>query len=533
VRDATGEVYRIAGIAEDITERKRVEQQLSANAAALVRSNAEISRINAFLDSIVENIPDMLFVKDAETLRFERINRAGEELLGAHRDALLGKTDYELFPREEADFFVAKDREVLSSKKLLDIPEEIIQTKQGERVLHTKKIPIADEQGGLRYLLGISEDITTRKRAEEALREREEQLHRAVVEAPFPMMIHAEDGEVRLISRAWTDLSGYRLEEIPTVTRWTELAYGQRKELVDQDIERLYGLGERVDEGEYEIKTNRGDSRTWHFSSAPLGTLPDGRRMVISMAMDVTERKQAKEALAEHGRELARSNAELEQFAYVASHDLQEPLRMVASYVQLLQRRYKGRLDADADEFIRFAVDGATRMQRLINDLLAYSQVGTTGKRFAPTACDDVLDEVLANMATTIGEVGATVVREKLPTVPADRTQLVQLFQNLIGNAVKFRSDEPPTVHVSACKRGTDWVFAVRDNGVGIDERHRERIFAIFQRLHGRAEYPGMGIGLALCRKIVERHKGRIWVESHVGKGSVFCFTIPQHAGAS
>jgi PAS domain S-box-containing protein len=414
----------------------------------------------------------------------------------------------------------------------LDIPEEVVKTKHGERILHTKKIPIQDEHGTPKYLLGISEDITARKRAEEALKEREEQLHRAVVEAPFPIMIHAEDGEVRLISRAWTDLSGYSQDEIPTVARWTELAYGQRKELVDQDIERLYGLTERVDEGEYEISTKESGKRIWHFSSAPLGRLADGRRIVISMAMDVTERKRAEVALAEHGRELARSNAELEQFAYVASHDLQEPLRMVASYLQLLERRYKGKLDADADDFIHFAVDGATRMQGLINDLLTYSRVGTTSREFAPTACDEVLDEVLANMAAAIDDHRATVTREKLPIVAADRTQLVQLFQNLIGNAIKFRRDDPPIVHVSAHMSGSEWIFAVRDNGIGIDKHHHERIFQIFQRLHGRKQYPGTGIGLALCKRIVERHQGRIWVESHEAKGSVFYFTIPQHAGS-
>ena len=231
--------------------------------------------------------------------------------------------------------------------------------------------------------------------------------------------------------------------------------------------------------------------------------------------------------LEESRRELDRSNQELEQFAYVASHDLQEPLRMVSSYTQLLARRYQGRLDTNADEFIAYAVDGANRMQRLINDLLAYSRVGTRGKEFKPTDCTAVFDQALANLKVTIEESSAVVARGPLPTVMADKLQIGQLLQNLIGNALKYQGDEPPRVHVTAEQKGTEWVFSVRDNGIGIDPQYAERIFVIFQRLHNREEYPGTGIGLAICKKIVERHGGRIWVESQLGSGATFSFTIP------
>jgi light-regulated signal transduction histidine kinase (bacteriophytochrome) len=200
---------------------------------------------------------------------------------------------------------------------------------------------------------------------------------------------------------------------------------------------------------------------------------------------------------------------------------------MVASYTQLLARRYKGKLDADADEFIGYAVDGALRMQRLINDLLAYSRVGTRGKPFEPTNCNDVFNHAVANLRAAIEENGAVVTHDRLPTVMADFTQMVQLFQNLIGNAIKFHSDRRPEVHVAARQNDAKWLFSVRDNGIGIAPEHYERIFVIFQRLHGRGEYPGTGIGLAICKRIVERHKGRIWIESEVGKGSTFYFTIP------
>ncbi|MBE0517378.1 MAG: GHKL domain-containing protein [Methanophagales archaeon] len=231
--------------------------------------------------------------------------------------------------------------------------------------------------------------------------------------------------------------------------------------------------------------------------------------------------------LAKTIAELERSNAELEQFAYVASHDLQEPLRMVASYTQLLARRYKGKLDADADEFIGYAVDGANHMQMLINDLLTYSRVSTRGKPFEPAECETILDQTLLDLRMAIEEGDAVITHDPLPIVMADALQLTQLFQNLIGNAIKFHGEEPPSVHVSVEQKGNEWVFSVRDNGIGIDPKYADRIFKIFQRLHNRREYPGTGIGLAICKKIVERHGGHIWVESQPGKGAAFYFTIP------
>jgi signal transduction histidine kinase len=231
-------------------------------------------------------------------------------------------------------------------------------------------------------------------------------------------------------------------------------------------------------------------------------------------------------------QELKRSNEELEHFAYVASHDLQEPLRMVRSYAQLLERRYRDKLDTEGHEFIAYLVDGATRMQRLIQDLLTYSRVGTRGQPLAPTSAGAVLENVLATLKASIADAGARVTHDALPTVAADAVQLEHLFLNLISNALKFRGSEPPAVHVSAARANGAWVFSVRDNGIGIDPRHFDRIFVMFQRLHTREQYPGTGIGLAICRKIVERHGGRIWVESQPDQGSTFSFTLPA-TGAS
>lgn len=251
--------------------------------------------------------------------------------------------------------------------------------------------------------------------------------------------------------------------------------------------------------------------------------------MATYLAGIAIERQQAEESLKERATELMRSNTELEQFAYVASHDLQEPLRMVASYTQLLARRYKGKLGADADDFIHFAVDGVTRMQALINDLLAYSRVGTRAKPFEQTDCASILKQALDNLQLAIKDADAVVTSDPLPTVQADSLQLLQLFQNLLGNAVKFHGETLPRVHVSVQEEETGWLFSVRDNGIGIPAESKDRVFVIFQRLHNKSEYPGTGIGLAVCKKIVERHGGRIWVESEPEKGSTFFFTLSSH----
>jgi light-regulated signal transduction histidine kinase (bacteriophytochrome) len=230
--------------------------------------------------------------------------------------------------------------------------------------------------------------------------------------------------------------------------------------------------------------------------------------------------------LKEANANLLYSNQELEQFAYVASHDLQEPLRAVNSYAQLLARKYQGNLDAKADKYLGYIMEGATRMQQLINDLLEFSRVGTRGKELKLNDGEAVISQVLDNLKFAIAQSQAVVTYDSLPTVMADETQLIQLFQNLISNAIKFRREEPPHIHISAVQGETEWVFSVCDNGIGMEPEYFDRIFVIFQRLHSRAEYPGTGIGLAVCKKIVERHGGRIWVESTLGVGTTFHFTL-------
>lgn len=256
-------------------------------------------------------------------------------------------------------------------------------------------------------------------------------------------------------------------------------------------------------------------------------------RANASLKIEVEERKRVEEHLRQTARHLARSNRDLEQFAYVASHDLQEPLRAVSGCVQVLKRRYQGQLDERADELITHTIDGASRMGSLINDLLEYSRVGTRGQDFRPTDCKIALRKALENLEVALRESKAVVTHDELPVTEADETQLTRLFQNLIGNAIKFRREAPPRVHVGVRRDDGDWHFSVTDNGIGIAPEYFERVFTIFQRLHTRIEYPGTGVGLAVCKKIVDRHGGRIWVESEPEKGSTFHFTIPEVAARS
>jgi light-regulated signal transduction histidine kinase (bacteriophytochrome) len=244
------------------------------------------------------------------------------------------------------------------------------------------------------------------------------------------------------------------------------------------------------------------------------------------------ERQRAERILARQARDLERTRRELEQFAYVVSHDLQEPLRMVSSYLQLLERRYKDKLDSDAEDFINFAVDGAQRMHKLIADLLSYSRINTRGNEFEPTDFNQVLDQALAAMSESARRSAAVITRDALPTLIADGVQVEQLFHHLVDNALKFQNGKRPRVHIGAEHRASEWVFFVRDNGIGIDPELADRIFLVFQRLHGRGEYAGTGMGLAICQRIVDRRGGRIWVESEPGKGSTFYFTMPQRAEA-
>jgi len=376
----------------------------------------------------------------------------------------------------------------------------------------------------------VSIDITERKEAEDKVRRSEETLRAVLNQMPSGVTVReAQTGSLILSNARGKEIMGTLVGSADQFAQYRGFhSDGSPYQAEEWPLSRSLVRGEVVQTEEVSYQRSDGNRITLSINSAPVRN-PQGQIvMAVSVFDDITERKRAEEELHRLLEELKYSNAELEQFAYVASHDLQEPLRMVSSYMQLLERRYQGKLDSDADEFIAFAVDGAKRMQNLINDLLAYSRVGTRGRALVSSPCEEALKEALANLQFAIAESGATITHEPLPEVNGDPTQLVQLFQNLLSNAIKFRGPEAPRIQVGAHPEGAEWVFPVCDNGIGLDPKFAERIFVIFQRLHQRDSYPGTGIGLAICKRIVQRHGGRIWVESMPGEGATFYFTLPK-----
>jgi PAS domain S-box-containing protein len=404
----------------------------------------------------------------------------------------------------------------------------ILISKNGEQIpIDDSGAPIID-QGQIIGVVLVFRDITKSKEAEEIQRKNDVlqatyAYTRSLLEASLdPLMTISTAGKITDVNKATEDATGCsRIELIGTdfadyFTDSQKAREGYQKVLSDGSI-RNYSL----------VMKSKDGSKTDVLYNAAL--YRDANREiqgVFAAARDISEIKAKDEELKQLLEKLKASNAELEQFAYVASHDLQEPLRMVASYVQLLERRYKGKLDEDADVFIGYAVDGANRMRSLIEDLLTYSRVTRLGKPFEPTNLQFTMEIVLKILKSSITETNAAVTYDKLPTIEADSGQMVQLFQNLVGNGIKFHGKEPPKVSISAKSQGSKYLFAVTDNGIGIDPHYSDRLFKIFQRLHNKEEYSGSGIGLVICKRIVERHGGKIWIDSQVGKGSTIYFTL-------
>jgi PAS domain S-box-containing protein len=479
------------------------------------------------LHDFLELSTDWAWETDA-ALRFTWFSSRLTESTGVTSEQFLGRTPEDLMGDRKDDAALQHLAALRLRKPFRRLIHQV-QTPRGERRFAISGKPILGTDGAFCGYRGTGSDITDALEAEHRadqthrkLAERTRELERVLDNMTNGIIFYDADEKLLVYNKRFLEIFNFPAERMRpglTITEMMDISIAagnydgsgrNREEIVG---ERLAFARQR---GRVEFTKVLANGRVVAAVQQPL---PEGG-LVLTYS-DISERKR-------YERELERSNAELEQFAYVASHDLQEPLRMVASYCQLLQRRYKGKLDQDADEFIGYAVEGAQRMQRLINDLLAYSRIGQKGTAFEPVVLSEVVEAALANLRIAVDEAGATVETGNSPTVRGNRTQLTQLFQNLIGNAIKFRRDEPPVVRIAAHPQHDGAThIVVEDNGMGIEPEYLDRVFLIFQRLHERGRYPGTGIGLAVAKKVVEHHGGRIWIESTPGQGSRFHLTLP------
>jgi PAS domain S-box-containing protein len=593
----------ILSIGKDITERKKAEEQkqelleneqhlteeltvsneelqsttkeLQESYEKLNKSLEELSKTESLLSSITNLSSDIIYIKDRQS-RWIFANPALEQFIGRNADELLGKNDLEIYSDPKiGKTILENDSKIMDSGKE-EILEEFVEAQDGMRSFISVKTPRFNREGQVIGIVGISHDITERKKAEEALHKSQAELNRAQQIAH----IGSWTWDILADEVTWSDES-YRIyglapgEVEPSYELFLSFIMPEDREIVDKEVR------EAIDDGKkYNITYNiiRQDG-IHRIVTSENDLIKDDSGKVIKMYgtnQDITERKKAEEKkqelleklqsseeeltasneelqatseelkttneelhlqmdyemaakseLEDIANKLRISNKELEQFAYVASHDLQEPLRMVTSFTQLLERQYKNKLDKEADEYIGFIIEGSKRMKYLIDDLLEFSRLNTQAREFESVLLEITFEDVLRNLTASITENNAQITHDPLPAIRGDQSQINQLLQNLITNAIKFHGDEPPKIHISAEESNGEWIIAVSDEGIGIDPEHQEQIFRIFKRLHAREEYEGTGIGLAICKRIVERHNGKIWVESELGIGSTFYFTIP------
>ena len=492
------------------------------------KADEHLAQMEGRYRGLLEAAPDAMVVVN-QGGEIVLLNVQAEKQFGYRRDELLGQKVTNIIPDGFAERLIADDlrtaEDALAQQIGTGIELTALRKDGSEFPIELMLSPLESAEGTL--VTAAIRNISVRRKADEHLAQMEGRYRGLLEAAPDAMVVVNQAGEIVLLNVQAEKQFEYSRDEL----------IGQKvKNIIPQGFaERLVADGLRSAEEALAQQIGTGielHGRRKNGSEFPielmLSPLESAEGTLVTAAIrDITTRKRAESHLLQKVEELNRSNEELQQFANIASHDLQEPLRMVASYTQLLSRRYKGKLDTDADEFIAFAVDGASRMQRLIHDLLAYSRVGTKGKELLNTSSENALQQALLNLRGAVEESGALVTHDPLPMVKADEMQLTQLFQNLVGNAIKYQRSEIPKVHISAAMDGEDkWNFSVKDNGLGIDPQYFEKIFGMFQRLHKREEFAGTGIGLAICKKIVERHGGKISVELQPEHGSTFHFTL-------
>jgi PAS domain S-box-containing protein len=511
VADRTGRTFLL----------RRAQEQLRHSEAA--KLNESERRFSNMLDNV-----DLLSLMLDREARITYCNDYLLRLTGWARDEVIGRDWFELFMPSTRD-----DMKAGFSALLADMPSAahhesaIITRSGGRRLIRWNNTVLRSSEGAAIGTASIGDDITERKDAERHLAQMESRFRGLLEAAPDAMVVVNQVGDIVLLNAQAEKQFGYRRDELLGQKVKNIIPEGFAERIVADGLRSAEdALAQRIGTG-IELAGRRRDGSEFPIEIM-LSPLASAEGILVTAAIrDITARKAAEAQLLEKVEELNRSNEELEHFATFVSHDLQEPLRMVASYMKLLSKRYKGKLDSDADEYIAFAAEGAARMHQLIHDLLLYSRVGTKGKELRDIESERSLEQAIINLRGAIQESGALVTHDPLPPVMADERQLIQLFQNLVGNAIKYQSPGIPKIHISASRNGgKKWVFSVHDNGLGIDPQYFEKIFGMFQRLHKRDEFTGTGIGLAICKKIVERHGGSISVESQPGAGSTFRFAL-------
>jgi PAS domain S-box-containing protein len=494
IYDAGGQLIGIIGVSYDVTERKEARKRIS---------------------NILESISDGFFALDHD-LTITYFNQAAEKWLGRESEEVLGEYLFDAFPQARGTIFEEKYTWALKEKQAVSF-ETYFGAKPYENWYHVRVYPYQD---GISVYFQVT---TERKQAEEALRRSESKFRILFNHANDAIFIHNLRGRFLEVNQVACERLGYSRAELLKMTP-LDIDAPEYARQVPERMARVWWEGHGI----LETAHVRRDGTVIPVELSSRVIDYQGKPAILSIARDITQRKQAEEILAQQTQELARSNAELEQFAYIVSHDLREPLRMVTKYLELLTRRYGEHLDPKAGEFIDQAADGAYRMQDMIGGLLEYARAGTRDRQVGLVDSQAVLERVLADLELAIENQLAVVTYDALPQVYADPVELARVFQNLISNAIKFHSHARPRIDIAVQKGPAEWVFSVQDNGIGIDPDQADQVFGLFQRLNGRERYAGTGVGLAICKKTVERHGGRIWFESEPGTGSTFYFTVPR-----
>ncbi len=514
LKDEHGAFVGLLAVGQDVTARLHAAQ-------ALRQSEFEKSLI-------LGTVTDMVAFYESRELEIVWTNKASVDSVGLTTEDLIGHHCYEIWHHRAAPCVGCPVLKAFESGEY----QEAEMITPDNRFWELRAYPATDEKGHLIGVVEIGHNITARKRAEAAREEQRELLRQVLDINPNYIFVRNREGNFTLVNRATAavygmteqEMIGKNLRELhPDLAEAEKFLRGDQQ--VMDTLQELLIPEEKV--------TYRSGEKHWHrIVKRPIVDKEGAANQVLVVTMDITARREAEDALRQKTEELTRTAADLQSFAYIISHDLQEPLRMITCFLNLLKEQLEGHFDAEAEEYIYYAIDGAERMKSMIDGILAYSRVETRGKELTPTASEVVLERVLRSLKFMIAEGNAEVTYDPLPTVRADAVQLTQLFQNLISNAIKFRKeDELPQVHIAAIPIGageaSEWRFSVRDNGIGIDAKQADRVFIMFQRLHTAEEYEGSGIGLAICKRIVERHGGKIWVESQPGEGATFYFTLP------